>query len=200
MAGLLTCHSPGLQRSQRSGAPRGQSRASADELSREPGRRDGPRLLGLRHHSGARQVHAAPLHHHDVASPSSQVHPVLPSQLLQALEGDPGPRGPEHCTRRADASAVAGPRAPSALTARDEPHAVHRASNGVKRMRVRSDMRTGFPDMGQERGARVGFYGSVALASGICHGIQTALCPCLRGRHWALVRHLLGHSPGQPWA
>lgn len=128
--------------------------------------------------------------------PVDEVHPVFPSQLLQALKGDPGPRGPQYRARRGVAPAVAGPSAPSALTAPDDPHAVYWAWNGVKRMRVRSDMRTGFSDVGLVHSACVGFPRLVALASGICHGIQSALCPCpcLRGQHWALVRHLLGRS------
>lgn len=95
-----------------------------------------------------------PLQHDDVALcqrvPIHGVHHVLPDQFLNTLQGDHGPttvedqksargpsdpsslfsphphsRGPQHCTRRGIAQTVSGHRTNVALTACDEPHAVH---------------------------------------------------------------------------
>lgn len=73
-------------------------------------------------------------------------------------------------------------------------------ANSDERMRARSDMRSGSPDLGLVA-VREGFSSLVALdwrgrsVTGPRSWAVLCLCACLRGMQWPRARHPLGLSP-----
>lgn len=98
---------------------------------------------------------------------------------------------------------MVGHRARAALTVRDGSPWASEPWSGVRRLRVRADMRTGFPDV-QEVTVRDAFPGVGASVSGVSDGMQglgsAFSLSFFGGLQWSWVAYALGLSLRRSWA